>query len=112
MDFFVLFKITRVSVEYILRIFRQKDLVEKAFVLKLSMEPLDSRTKRGAKARLFLSIVGYSTMGIIAAWVGFIYQQTEKIILGIKEIVYTNGSPYVIELTKEQKKHMLKNSFE
>ena len=45
MGYFVLFTNTRMSVEDILRIYRQKDVVEKAFMhSKPSMEPLHARS--------------------------------------------------------------------
>ena len=61
---------------------------------------------------MFLSILGYSIMAMIASQSGFTYQQAEKIISGIKEVVYTNGSHSVVELTKEQKELLEKISIE
>ena len=113
MGFFVLFTNTRMSAEDILRIYRQKDVVEKAFMhSKQCMQPLYARSERGTRARMFLSILGYSIMAMIASRSGFTYQQTEKIISGIKEVVYTNGSHSVVELTKEQKELLEKISIE
>ena len=113
MGFFVLFTNTRMSAQDILRIYRQKDVVEKAFMhSKQCMQPLHARTKIGTRARMFLSILGYSIMAMIASRSGFTYQQTEKIISGIKEVVYTNGSHSVVELTKEQKEFLEKISIE
>ncbi|MCL4480762.1 MAG: hypothetical protein M1113_04685 [Candidatus Thermoplasmatota archaeon] len=113
MGFFVLFTNTKMSAEDVLRIYRQKDVVEKAFMnSKPSMEPLYARSERGTRARMFLSILGYSIMAMIASRSGFTYQQTEKILSGIKEIVYTNGSYSVVELTKEQKEVLEKISIE
>ena len=113
MGFFVLFTNTRMSAEDILRIYRQKDVVEKAFMhSKQCMQPLHARTEIGTRARMFLSILGYSIMAMIASRSGFTYQQTEKIISGIKEVVYTNGSHSVVELTKEQKELLEKISIE
>ena len=104
MGYFVLFTNTRMSAVDILRIYRQKDVVEKAFMhSKPCMEPLYARSERGTRARMFLSIFGYSILAMIASKSGMTYQQTEKILSGIKEIVYTNGSHSVVELTKEQR---------
>ena len=112
MGYFVLFTNTRMSAVDILRIYRQKDVVEKAFMhSKPCMEPLYARSERGTGARMFLSILGYSIMAMIAFRSGLTYQQGEKIISGIKEIVYTNGS-HVVELTKEQKQLLEKISIE
>ena len=113
MGFFVLFTNTRMSAEDILRIYRQKDVVEKAFMnSKQCIQPLHVRSEKGTRARIFLSIVGYSIMAMIASRSGFTYQQTEKIISVIKEVVYTNGSHSVVELTKEQKELLEKISIE
>ena len=49
---------------------------------------------------------------MIASRSGFTYQQAEKIIAGIKEVVTTNGSHSVVELTKEQKEFLEKISIE
>ena len=85
MGYFVLFTNTKMSAEDILRIYRQKDVVEKAFIhSKPSMEPLYARTERGTRARMFLSIFGYTIMPMIASGPGFTYQQTEEIKSGIK----------------------------
>ena len=87
MGYFVLFTNTRMSAVDILRIYRQKDVVEKAFMhSKPCMEPLYARSERGTRARIFLSILGYSIMAMIASRSGFTYKQAEKIISGIKEI--------------------------
>ena len=40
------------------------------------------------------------------------YQQAEKIISGIKEVIYTNGSHSVVELTKDQRELLEKISIE
>ena len=61
---------------------------------------------------MFLSILGYSMMAMIASRSGFTNLQAEKIISGIKEVVYTNGSHSVVELTKEQKELLKKISIE
>ena len=65
MGFFVLFTNTRMSAEDILRIYRQKNVVEKAFMhSKQCMQPLYVRSEKGTRARMFLSILGYSIMTI------------------------------------------------
>jgi transposase len=113
MGFFVLFTNTRMSAEDILRIYRQKDVVEKAFMhSKPSMEPSYARTERGTRARMFLSILGYTILAMMTSMTGMTYQQTEKILSDIKEVVYTNGSYSVVELTKEQKELLEKISIE
>ena len=61
---------------------------------------------------MFLSILGYTILAMMASMTGMTYQQTEKIISGIKEVVYTNGSHSVVELTKEQRELLEKISIE
>ena len=61
---------------------------------------------------MFLSILGYSIMAMIASKSGMTYQQAEKIISGIKEVVYTTGSHSVVELTKDQRELLEKISIE
>ena len=76
----------------ILRIYRQKDVVEKAFMhSKPCMQPLCARMERGTSLPLFLSILGYSIMAMISSLSGFTYQQAKRIVAGIKKVVYTNG---------------------
>ena len=79
---------------------------------KPSMEPLYARSDGGTRTRMFLSILGYSIMAMMASMSGMTYQQTGKILSGIKEVVYTNGSHSVVELTKEQKELLEKISIE
>ena len=69
---------------------------------KPCMQPLYARSEKGTRARMFLSILGYSIMAMMASRSALTYQQTEKIISGINEVVYTNGSHSVVGLTKEQ----------
>ena len=44
---------------------------------------------------------------MIASRSGFTYQQAEKIISGMKEVVYTCGSKSAVELTKEQREFLV-----
>ena len=60
----------------------------------------DQREER-TRARMCLSILGYSILAMIASRSGFTYQQAEKIVSGIKEVVYTCGSNSAVELIKE-----------
>ena len=113
MGFFILFTNTMLGADDILRIYRQKDVVEKAFMhSKPNMEPLYARTERGMRARMFLSILGYSITAMAASRCGLSYAETEKVMSGIREVVYTNGSHSPVELTKEQKSLLEKLSIE
>ena len=113
MGFFVLFTNTMMGTDDILRIYREKDVVEKAFMhSKAAMEPLYSRTETGTRARIFLSILEYTMIRMIANRCDLSYAETVKIISGIKEVVYSNGSHAPVELTKEQKYVLEKLSIE
>ena len=53
-----------------------------------------------------------SRSAMIASMSGMTYQQTGKIISGIKEVEYTKGSHYVVKVKKEQKEILEKISIE
>lgn len=113
MGFFVLFTNTMIGAEEILRIYREKDVVEKVFMhSRPSMQPVYARTEEGTRARIFLSILGYAMMRMIAHRCNLSYAVTERILSGIKEVVYSNGSHAPVELTKEQKSLLEKISIE
>ena len=65
--FTVLLTNTQIAAQNILRIYRDKDRVEKAFAhLKPHQEPLFSRCERRTRGRLFLATLSYTMIGIIA----------------------------------------------
>ena len=113
MGFFILLTNTMISEADILQIYRRKDVVEKAFMhSKSAMEPLYARTEEGTRARVFLSILGYAIIAMIAYRCGLTYNRTLETIRGIKEVVYANGSHSTVELTKDQKTLLEKLSIE
>ena len=113
MGFFILLTNTMIGEEEILQIYRKKDVVEKAFMHSKSvMEPMYAHTERGTRARVFLSILGYAIIAMIANRCGLTYNRTVETIRGIKEVVYTNGSHSTVELTKDQKMMLKKLSIE
>ncbi|OWP57474.1 MAG: hypothetical protein B2I17_00750 [Thermoplasmatales archaeon B_DKE] len=63
-------------------------------------------------AGIFLSILGYSMRNVIAHRCDLSYEETERILSGIKEVVYNNVSHAPVELTKEQKTLLGKLSIE
>jgi transposase len=104
MGYTILFTNTRLKANEVLRIYREKDAVEKAFShIKPHLEPFFSRTKGGTRARLFLTVLGYSMVVIIAEKYGISYNQVLNTISGIREVVYSNGSHSHAEYTKEQR---------
>ncbi|EQD74545.1 transposase (IS4), partial [mine drainage metagenome] len=67
---------TMIAAPEILRIYRDKDKVEKASAhLKPHLEPFFSRSEEGTRARLFLAILGYTMVAIIASVCGITYAQ-------------------------------------
>ncbi|MGC8662939.1 MAG: hypothetical protein ACP5TX_00840 [Thermoplasmata archaeon] len=104
MGYTILFTNTRLKANEVLRIYREKDAVEKAFShIKPHLEPFFSRTEGGTRARLFLTVLGYSMVAIIAEKCGISYNQVLNTISGIREVVYSNGSHSHAEYTKEQR---------
>ena len=104
MGYTILFTNTRLKAEEALRIYREKDTVEKAFShLKPHLEPFFSRSESGTRARLFLTVLGYTMVAIIAAKCDISYNQALKVMSGIREVVYSNGSHSHVEYTKEQR---------
>ncbi len=68
-------------------------MVEKAFShLKPHLEPFFSRTESGTRARLFLTMLGYTIIAIIAAKCNTTYNKVLETISGIREVVYANSS--------------------
>ena len=113
MGSFVLVTNTMIDEEDLLKMYRKKDVVEKAFMhSKHVMEPLYAHTGEGTRAKVFLSILGYGIIAMIAYTCGLTYNRTLETIRGIKEVVYTNGSHSTVELTKEQKTLLEKLSIE
>ena len=104
MGYTILFTNTRLKAEEVIRIYREKDTVEKAFShLKPHLEPFFSRSENGTRARLFLTVLGYTMVAMIASKCDIPYSQALKIISGIREVVYSNGSHAHVEYTKEQR---------
>ena len=100
----ILFTNTQFPADFILKTYREKDIVEKAFShVKPYLEPFFSRSERGTRARLFLTILGYTMAAIIAARCDIPYDRVMKTISGIREVVYSNGSHSHVEYTKEQR---------
>ena len=113
MGFFVLLTNTMISEEDMLKIYRRKDVVEKAFMRSKSvMEPLYAHTEGGTRARVFLSILGYAVMAMIAFRCDMTYSKALETMKGIGEVVYTNNSRSTVELTKDQKMMLEKLSIE
>ena len=109
MGYTILFTNTRLKAEEVLRIYREKDTVEKAFShLKPHLEPFFSRSENGTRARLFLTVLGYTMVAMMASKCDIPYSQALKIISGIREVVYSNGSHAHVEYTKEQREFIEK----
>ncbi len=95
---------TMIAAPDVLKIYRDKDRVEKAFAhLKPHLEPFFSRSEAGTRARLFLAILGYTMVAIIASVCGITYNQALETLAGIREVVYSTGSHSHVEYTKDQR---------
>ncbi|EQD67125.1 transposase (IS4), partial [mine drainage metagenome] len=95
---------TMIAAPEILRIYRDKDKVEKASAhLKPHLEPFFSRSEEGTRARLFLAILGYTMVAIIASVCGITYAQALETLAGIREVIYSTGSHSHVEYTKDQR---------
>ena len=109
----ILFTNTQFYSDIILKTYREKDVVEKAFShVKPHLDPFFSRSERGTRARQFLTIMGYTMAAIIAARCSIPYDRVMKTISGIREIVYSNGSHSHVKYTKEQSELMEKLKIE
>ena len=94
---------TRIKSEDDLRFVKEKDTVEKALShLKPHLEPFFSRSENGTRARLFLTVLGYTMVAMMASKCDILYNQALKIISWISEVVYSNGFHTHVEYTKEQ----------
>jgi len=88
----------------LLRIYREKDAVEKAFShIKPHLKPFFSRSEGGTRARLFITMLGYTFVAIIAEKCRISYNQALNTISGMREVVYSSGAHAPVEYTKEQK---------
>ena len=76
------------------------------------MEPLYAHTDGGTRARVFLSILGYAIVAMIAYRCNMTYNKAVETMKGIREVVYTSGSHSTVELTKDQKTMLEKLSIE
>jgi transposase len=82
---------TGIAADELLRIYREKDVVEKAFShIKSHLEPLFSISGGGTRAGLFLTVLGYTLVAMIAEKCGISHSQVLKTISGIREVVYSS----------------------
>lgn len=87
----------------VLRIYGEKETVEKAFLhIKSHLKPFFSWSENGKRERLFLTVLGYILVAIIAEKFGKSYGQVMKTITEIREFGYSNSSHSHAEYSKEQ----------
>jgi len=92
----------------LLKMYREKDAVEKSFShIKPHLEAF-SRTEEGTRARMFLTVLAYTLLAIISFKLGISYNQALNAISGIREVVYSSGAHAPVEYTKEQKEILKK----
>ncbi len=111
--FTILLTNTQLSGADVLKIYRDKDRVEKVFAhLKPHLEPFFSRSEEGTRARLFLAILGYTMVSIAAHRCGITYNQALETLSGIREVVYSTGLHAHVEYTKDQRELLEKLKLE
>ena len=99
----VLITNTGIAANDLLKIYREKDTVEKSFShIKPNIEVF-SRSEEGIRARMFLTVLGYTLLAIIACKCGITYNQALNTISGMREAAYSSGAHAPVEYTKEQK---------
>ena len=109
----ILFTNTSINAQDILKTYREKVVVEKAFShIKPHLEPFFSSSENGTRARLFLTVLGYILVAMIAEKCGILYNHVLKTISGIREVVYSDGSHSHTEYTKEQRELLEKLKIE
>ena len=103
----VLFTSTSLDASDVLKLYREKDVIEKAFQLmkKHGLTPLNSNTETATKARILLSYLGYLLLSLLRMKLN---QETSLgkclTILGeIREVRYKDGSSDLPELSKPQR---------
>jgi len=100
----VLITNTGIAANDLLKIYREKDAFEKSFShIKPNLEPFFSRSEEGTRARMFLTVLGYTLLAIISFKLGISYNQALNTISGMREVVYSSGAHAPVEYTKEQK---------
>jgi len=88
----------------LLRLYREKDAVEKSFShIKPYLEPLFPRSEEGTRARMFLTVLGYTLLAIIACKCGISYNQAPNTISGMRVVVYSSGAHSPVEYPRDQK---------
>ncbi len=76
------------------------------------IEPVYARTENGTRAMIFLSILGYMMIALIASKCDLTYSETVDALSDIREVVYINGNHAPTELTNEQRTILEKLSIE
>jgi len=103
----VLFTSTGLDAASVLKLYREKDVVEKVFQLMKGkgMTPINASTESSTKARVLLSYLGYLLLSLLRQKLDedFTLQKALAKLEQIREVVYKDGSRELPELTKEQK---------
>jgi transposase len=107
----VLFTTTSFDAKEILKLYREKDVIDKVFEIMKhhGLSPLKTTTEDSTKAYVNLVIIGYLLLALLRNKLKDKNLSIEKILHhldGIKEILFFNNSTTIAELTKEQKEIM------
>ncbi len=108
----VLFTSTSLDAASVLKLYREKDVVEKVFQLMKGkgMVPINTSTESSTKARVLLNYLGYLLLSLLRQKLNEeITLQKALTRLGlVREVVYKDNSHELPELTKNQKEILKK----
>lgn len=103
----ILFTSTSLSLEDVLKLYREKDVIDKTFKLMKSrgLTPLKSNNEDSMKSRVFLAYLGYLLLSLLRVKLReeMSLEGALKQLSWVREVVYKDGSRELPELTKQQK---------
>jgi transposase len=102
----VLFTTTGLRPEDVLRLYREKEVIDRTFRLMKDrgLEPLDVRLESSTRARVFLAYLGYLLLSLLRMKLKDEVTLEEALArLGeVRSVLYRDGSRELPELTKQQ----------
>lgn len=106
----VLFTTTDLSAADVLKAYREKDVIEKTFQLmkKHGLTPINCNKEESTRSRILLSYVGYLMLSLLRMKLdeGTSLDSCLRTLDDVREVVFSDGSLDMPELTKPQKEIM------
>jgi len=107
----VLFSTTELDPNEILKLYREKDVIEKTFqsMKHRGLQPLKTTTEETTRAYTKFIVLGYLLLALIKSKVGDNKLSIKKIIDNlseVKEVLYQDGTTVVADITKQQREIM------